>query len=112
MARLGKVVAAATVAAGLVAAPATMSSAATRALAAKVRVVDNDFRPETVTVPVGSTVGWINRGFTQHTVTFAGQDVAVLDPGEKARRRFTQAGTYEYMCRFHFGMNGEVVVTD
>ena len=112
MARLGKVLAAATVAAGLVAAPATASSAATRALAAKVRVVDHDFRPATVTVPVGSSVGWINRGNSAHTVTFDDGFDETIASGEKTRRRFTQAGTYTYVCRFHFNMDCEVVVTD
>jgi plastocyanin len=107
MNRLTKVLATATVAAGLVAAPATTASAA---LAAKVRVVDGDFRPDTVTVPASSAVGWVNRGLHSHTVTFADFDV-VLDPGESARRRFPEPGTYHYVCRFHSEMQGDVVVT-
>lgn len=110
MGRLGRALAVGAVAAGLVAAPASTASAAGLAITAKVRVVDDDFRPATVTVPVGATVGWINRGSDEHTVTFDGFD-AVLNPGEKVRRRFRTAGTYEYFCRFHSGMAGEVVVT-
>jgi plastocyanin len=109
MHRLGKTLAATLVAAGLVTAPATTASAA---LDAKVRVVDNRFRPETVTVPAGSVVGWVNRGVLAHTVTFPDEDVdMVLEAGERARRRFRTPGTYSYVCRFHFGMDGEVVVT-
>lgn len=108
MNRLTRTLAAATVAAGLVAAPATTASAA---LDAKVRVVDHDFRPATVTVPAGSVVGWINRGVSTHTVTFQDGFDDVVAPGEKTRRRFNAAGTYAYTCRFHFGMDGEVVVT-
>lgn len=108
MNRLTKTLAAATVAAGLVAAPATTASAA---LDAKVRVVDDAFRPATVTVPAGSVVGWINRGEDHHTVTFENFD-DVIAPGEKTRRRFNAPGTYAYLCRFHSGMSGTVVVTD
>lgn len=108
MHRLTKVLAATVVAAGLVTAPATSASAA---LGAKVRVVDDDFRPATVTVPDGSTVGWINRGNATHTVTFGDGFDEVLSAGERTRRRFDAPGTYGYVCRFHFGMEGEVVVT-
>jgi plastocyanin len=108
MHRLAKGLAATAVATALVAAPATSASAA---LAAKVRIVDNQFRPGTITVAAGSTVGWLNRGASSHTVTFEDGFDEVLSPGEKTRRRFDAPGTYDYVCRFHFGMAGEVVVT-
>lgn len=108
MRRLTRTLAVAAVAAGLVTAPATTASAA---LAAKVRVVDNEFRPGTVTVPVGSTVGWLNRGVLQHSVTFDDGFDETIAAGERTRRRFREAGTYAYVCKFHFGMDGEVVVT-
>lgn len=113
MHRFTKAVSAVAAVAGLVAVPASTSTAATAALAAKVRVVDNDFRPATVTVPVGNAVGWLNRGNSAHTVTFDdGAFDVTLSSGESARRRFNAPGTYHYVCKFHFGMDGEVVVTN
>jgi plastocyanin len=110
MRRLVKAAAAAVVAAGLVATPASMASAATSALAARVRAVDDDFRPDNVTIPLHGSVGWINRGTHNHTVTFDDGFDEVLSPGERTRKRFDTAGMFHFHCRFHFGMEGDVTV--
>lgn len=70
------------------------------------------FSPETVTIPVGTTVTWVNRTSVTHTVTsrtgaFDSRDV---QPGGEFKYTFTQAGTYDYYCRYHGGMTGRIIV--
>ena len=70
------------------------------------------FSPETVTISVGTTVTWVNRTSVIHTVTsrtgaFDSRDV---QPGQEFKYTFTQAGTYDYYCRYHGGMAGRIIV--
>lgn len=70
------------------------------------------FSPETVTIPVGTTVTWVNRTSAIHTVTsrtgaFDSKDVP---PGQEFKYTFTQAGTYDYYCRYHSEMTGRIIV--
>ncbi len=39
---------------------------------------DNCFKPSTITVPVGSTVTWINKDTASHTVTYASNPLAAF----------------------------------
>lgn len=72
--------------------------------------------PETVTVPVGSSVAWTNQDNAPHTSTGIGDAVSALDSGAIVfGQTFTQAfdtpGTYPYYCVYHPNMLGTVVVT-
>jgi plastocyanin len=71
------------------------------------------FTPATATIGVGGTVTWEISGAT-HNVTFGGAAPAggnIPDTrGGTASRQFTTAGTYEYQCTRHSGMQGRVVV--
>jgi len=75
--------------------------------------IDNHtFKPETITVPVGSTVIWKNDDDTVHTVvaldgTFRSQ---ALDTEDKFSFTFDKAGTFEYFCSLHPYMKAKVVV--
>jgi plastocyanin len=85
-----------------------------------VQVGDNLFSPQTITVPVGTTVTWEVTGSNGHTIT---SDTGVFDSGTNPLRQgdtfsftFTQPGTFPYYCAFHggpgdVGMSGVVVVT-
>jgi|tagenome__1003787_1003787.scaffolds.fasta_scaffold20968828_5 plastocyanin len=100
------------------------------------------FQPETTTIHVGQTVTWVNLDTeTPHTVTFGkeppGAPLSLFQPygnpnafdgtrplnsgfigmdphwfGTTYRVRFTNAGTYRYICGLHdeLGMVGTVVV--
>lgn len=57
----------------------------------------------------GDVVKWINRGDRPHTTTGAGWDVT-LSPGEVFKKRFKKSGTFKYVCTFHSGMTGKVIV--
>ena len=70
------------------------------------------FGPQTVTVPVGATVTWINRDDIPHTVvsTEGVFKSKVRDTDETFSYTFTKAGTYPYFCSVHPKMTGKVVV--
>ncbi|HVA76376.1 MAG TPA: plastocyanin/azurin family copper-binding protein [Candidatus Binataceae bacterium] len=88
------------------------------------------FYPDRITVPVGTTVKWINVGEQPHDATDdlisalrAGDaaypagakpfDSGILAPGESFSYVFEVPGTYKYVCLPHEfgGMTGEVIVT-
>jgi plastocyanin len=87
---------------------------AATALPAETRAsIDNfTFKPDTITVPVGTTVVWENNDDIPHTVvslngTFRSQ---ALDTEDKFSFTFGKAGTFEYFCSLHPHMKGKVVV--
>ena len=79
---------------------------------AEVTIDNFSFRPQTLTVAVGTTVTWTNRDDIPHTVV---SDNGVFkskarDTDEKFSYTFDQAGTYPYHCSIHPKMTGQVVV--
>jgi plastocyanin len=80
--------------------------------AAEVKIDNFSFGPQTVTVPVGATVTWINRDDIPHTVvsTDGVFKSKVRDTDEKFSYTFTKAGTYPYFCSVHPKMTGQVIV--
>lgn len=78
---------------------------------------DFTFVPDTITVPVGATVTWVNcepAGTEPHTST---SDTPAWDSGEFAvgarfSRTFPAAGTFPYHCTPHrdLDMVGQIVV--
>ena len=70
------------------------------------------FGPQTLTVPVGTTVTWTNGDDIPHTsVSTEGVFKSkVLDTDEKFSYTFSKAGTYPYYCTIHPKMTGKVVV--
>ena len=77
--------------------------------------IDNySFSPGAITVPVGTTVTWVNHDETPHTVAAGDNPRSFrsegLDTDDKFSFTFTKAGTYEYFCSIHPHMTGKVVV--
>jgi plastocyanin len=81
------------------------------------------FEPETLTVPAGTTVRWVNAADVFHTVTFADSrdvrvpngtfDQSLASAGQAVERRFDQPGTFFYFCQPHSTfMAGTIVVTE
>ena len=70
------------------------------------------FGPATLTVPVNSTVTWVNKDDIPHVI--ASNDglfkSKALDTDDKFSYTFTKAGTYPYYCSIHPKMQGKVVV--
>src|SRR5207244_12106724 len=78
----------------------------------EVRVDNFTFGPDTLTVPVNSTVTWVNKDDVPHVI--ASNDGVfkskALDTDDKYSYSFSKAGTYSYYCSIHPMMVGEVVV--
>ena len=79
---------------------------------AAVKIDNFVFGPQTITVPVGTTVTWTNSDDIPHTAvsTEGVFKSKVLDTDEKFSYTFTKAGTYPYYCSMHPKMTGKVVV--
>ena len=71
------------------------------------------FSPTTLTVPRNSVVTWSNTSGVAHNVTWtsAGSPANITDhTSGSTTRSFSTAGTFNYSCTNHAGMNGAVVV--
>ena len=72
------------------------------------------FAPTVSTVPVGTTVRFLNTATNDHSVIGRsgtwGSDV--LSAGDEFSARFDAVGTYPYACSLHPGMVGAIVVAD
>ena len=79
----------------------------------RVRIVDNRFRPRSLTIQRGTVVRWVNRGSRDHTST-SDTDLwssGILSPDEAFRRRFRRRGTFAYHCEIHPSMTATITVT-
>jgi plastocyanin len=96
----------------LAASPSVMATDQPSAANAEVKIDNFSFGPETLTVPVGTTVTWTNRDDIPHTVvsTDGVFKSKVRDTDEKFSYTFVKAGTYPYFCSVHPKMTGKVVV--
>lgn len=89
------------------------ASAAPAAGATRVVIDDFAYGPQRVVVDRGSRVTWVNRDSTNHTVTFRARrpgNLGNVGEGERASARFKRGGSYRYVCAYHLGMRGRVVV--
>jgi FtsP/CotA-like multicopper oxidase with cupredoxin domain len=97
------------------ASPTVTSSSAAPGAGTTITQVDNRFTPSKLTVPVGTTVTWMNNGTNFHTTTsFDGLwDSGLLDHGQTYSFTFDKPGTYKFYCRQHIlqGMSGVITVT-
>src|ERR687895_13525 len=71
------------------------------------------FQPAEVTVSAGDTVTWTNNDSVGHDVTadsFSSGDPGGMASGDTFEHTFEEAGTFDYVCTVHPGMEGTVVV--
>ena len=76
--------------------------------------IDNfTFKPDAVTVPVGTRIVWVNDDDIPHSIveTTGKFHSPALDTEDKFSFTFDKAGSYEYFCGLHPHMKGKVVVT-
>jgi plastocyanin len=76
--------------------------------------IDNfTFKPDTVTIPVGSKIVWENDDDIPHSIveTTGKFHSPALDTEDKFSFTFDKAGTFEYFCGLHPHMTGKIVVT-
>jgi plastocyanin len=71
------------------------------------------FNPKELTVKVGTTVTWTNKDSAGHDVKAADGSwgSATLTNGQSFSKVFDKEGTYAYVCTFHPGMAGTIIVT-
>jgi plastocyanin len=78
----------------------------------EVRVDNFTFGPATLTVPVNSTVTWVNKDDLPHVI--ASNDGVfkskALDTEDKYSYTFSKPGTYAYFCSIHPKMVGTITV--
>jgi plastocyanin len=91
-----------------------VASAQQKLETAEVKIDNFTFGPAALTVPVGTTVTWINKDDIPHTVVSTDDSKTlkskVLDTDEKFSFTFSKAGTYPYFCSIHPKMTGKVIV--
>jgi len=70
------------------------------------------FNPDTLNIPVGTTVVWYNNDSVDHTVTARDNsfDSGRISPNETFEYTFQQSGTLEYYCTIHPSMTGKVSI--
>lgn len=70
------------------------------------------YNPPQIEVAVGTVVNWQNKDGLPHTATATGGefDSGNLNPDQAFSFSFDTGGTYAYVCQYHPGMQGTVVV--
>jgi len=79
----------------------------------EVGTYDNSFQPQTITVPIGATVQWINHGHHLHTVAADDGQWGSSKLGTSGiyQHTFTRPGAYFYHCAVHpQEMRGAIIV--
>ena len=91
-----------------------------------IRIVDDEFSPKIINVPVGSTVIWESGGANNHNVIASDGswqaissdyfEYGIITKGDQYEYTFEEPGVYEYYCPYHGtnnkGMVGTVIVGD
>lgn len=76
----------------------------------EIRIVDERFTPNTITIRAGQTVTFVNADDDEHTATGPGFDTGEMQPGDSATITFDKPGTFDFVCQFHSEMRGQVIV--
>ncbi|MDF0593901.1 PQQ-dependent sugar dehydrogenase [Methanotrichaceae archaeon M04Ac] len=82
-------------------------------LDATVEIRSFSFQPESITVPAGTTVTWINRDPFAHTVTAddgSFDSGSIRGNGGEFHLALSEPGTFPYHCTPHPSMRGEIIV--
>ncbi len=68
--------------------------------------------PERLEVQAGDTVTWVNKDLVPHTVTASAAkiDSGSIAPNASWKLKARKRGEIGYVCRFHPGMRGALVV--
>jgi plastocyanin len=92
----------------------TISTSVRPIAAINLRIDDNRFEPQSIRIPPGATVRWVNYGRNVHTVSTSDEnwerDSGDLMPGQPFSVTFDKPGTYRYHCHHHPGMEGTIIV--
>lgn len=97
--------------------PPIIAPAPQRTSPNEVVIYNYTYDPLTLTVPVGTTVVWVNKDLAPHTVTHRAYGRDNFDSGnllnaQKYTKVFRRPGTFDYICTLHQGMQGSLIVKD
>jgi plastocyanin len=68
------------------------------------------FNPSTLNVKAGTTVTWVNKDSTAHTIKSDSFNSGSLNKDQSYEFKFDGKGTYEYSCGIHPMMKGKIIV--
>lgn len=83
--------------------------------AERVSIIDNAFKPSSLSIKVGDTVTWTHDGQIVHNVkslSATGPQSGDLRSGQQYSFTFKEAGVYSFYCSYHEGMSGTITVTN
>lgn len=77
-----------------------------------VEITNFAFSPSELKIKKGDSVIWVNRDYTEHTITSdSGElDSGYLKEGKIYDHVFNTPGTFEYYCSLHPSMTGKIIV--
>ena len=78
---------------------------------ATIDMADLRFAPRRLTVRRGDTVTFRNVGKVTHNAKGKTFFSRVVEPEQSYRHTYRTSGTFPFVCTFHPGMNGQVVVS-
>lgn len=74
-----------------------------------VQMTNLDYAPHTITAHVGDRIAWVNHDIFIHSATTPDFNV-VLKPNASGGVRLLKPGVINYICTYHPGMKGQIVV--
>jgi plastocyanin len=80
------------------------------AIEVEVEIVDSNFSPRDITVPLYTTVTWTQTDSVDHTVSSFGVFNKFLAFRDTFSYTFTEPGVFRYYCNVHDNMYGRVIV--
>ena len=80
----------------------------------EITIEDTQFKPDEVTIKKGQTVRWTNKDNRDHIIMAKDQSFKSenMRPGEKFEHKFTEVGTFDYICVYRPRMLGQVKVEE
>jgi plastocyanin len=91
---------------------ALMAAAPARAATIEVTIKQLIFSSAQISVKTGDTIEWVNQDFVAHTATARDKSFDVPIPANgKGSYTVTTAGTFDYYCKLHPTMKGQIQVT-
>ena len=93
--------------------PSTANARRPRATAARVLIAGFAYCPTTAVVRAGEQLSWTNADSAAHTVTARGGafDSGTLAHGDSWSLPTLRPGMYDYFCRIHPWMRGQLTVS-
>jgi plastocyanin len=97
---------------GIAAAQTVKPAVAATQADSRIEISKHKYSRPTLTVPVGTTVTWVNHDEDVHTVVSRTQAFTSrgMDTDETFSFTFAKPGVYEYFCTLHPLMTGKVIV--